>query len=60
MPSESGDMKFLGNFSRLIELVSINQDYNPANAAIKVSTLNTQKTACQAAAIKWWVYAVNF
>jgi len=28
MPSESGDMKLLGNFSKLFELVSINPDYN--------------------------------
>jgi hypothetical protein len=49
MATESGDAKLLGNFSKLIELVSINQDYNPPNAAIKVPTLSTQKTTAQAA-----------
>jgi len=45
MGNESGDMKLLGNFSKLIELVSINPDYNPANATIKVPALNAQKAA---------------
>ena len=45
MASESGDMKLLGNFTRLIELVSVNPDYNPANLSLKVSALNAQKTA---------------
>ena len=49
MANEAGDMKLLGNFSKLIELISINPDYNPANAAIKVPALNTQKTAALAA-----------
>lgn len=49
MPSESGDMKLLGNFSKLIELISINPDYNPANAQIKVPALTTQKTTALAA-----------
>jgi hypothetical protein len=48
MPSESGDMKLLGNFSKLIELVSGNPDYNPANASIKIPALNTQKAAALA------------
>jgi len=48
MGNESGDMKLLGNFSKLIELVSINPDYNPANATIKVPALNAQKAAAQA------------
>jgi hypothetical protein len=43
MPSESGDMKLLGNFSKLIELVSIDEDYNPANAAIKMRTLKSRE-----------------
>ncbi len=30
MASESGDMKLLGNFSKLIELISTTTDYNPA------------------------------
>lgn len=49
MPSESGDMKLVGNFSRLIELVSIEPNYNPANPSLKVLALNAQKTAAQAA-----------
>lgn len=49
MPSESGDMKLLGNFSQLIELISLNPDYNPANATIKVPALNTQQTGGLAA-----------
>jgi hypothetical protein len=48
MANESGDMKLLGNFSKLIELISVNPDYNPANEAIKVPALNAQKTAAQA------------
>jgi hypothetical protein len=49
MPSESGDMKLLGNFSKLIELISIDPNYNPANAKIKVPALTTQKTTALAA-----------
>ena len=45
MANEAGDMKLLGNFSRLIELVSVNSDYNPANLSLKIPALNTQKTA---------------
>lgn len=48
MPSESGDMRLLGNFSKLIESVSINPDYNPANASLKVTALNAQKAAATA------------
>lgn len=49
MPSESGDMKLLGNFSKLIEPVSTNPNYNPANPSLKVTALNAQKTAASAA-----------
>lgn len=49
MANESGDMKLLGNFSKLIELVSIDPNYNPANAAIKAPALNAQKAAALAA-----------
>jgi hypothetical protein len=49
MANEAGDMKLLGNFSRLIELVSVNADYNPANTALRVASLNTQKTAVSTA-----------
>lgn len=45
MATESGDAKLLGNFSKLIEFVSLNPDYNPANAALKVPALNARKAA---------------
>lgn len=48
MPSESGDSKLLGNFSKLIELISTSADYNPANAKLKIPALNTQNAASQA------------
>lgn len=47
MANESGDMKLLGNFSKLIELVSIEPNYNPANAKIEIPALNAQKAAAQ-------------
>lgn len=50
MANESGDAKLIGNFSKLIELVSANPDYNPANVKLKLPALNAQKTAAQAAA----------
>lgn len=49
MPSESGDMKLLGNFGKLIELISTEPNYNPANAKLKVNSLNAQKAAALAA-----------
>jgi hypothetical protein len=49
MASESGDMKLLGNFSKLIELVSLNPDYNPANPALPVPALKIKKAAGLAA-----------
>ncbi len=51
MANESGDAKLIGNFSKLIELISGNPDYNPANAKLKLPALTTQKTAAQAAAV---------
>jgi len=45
MANESGDMKLLGNFSKLIELISTEPNYNPNNSKIKLSTLNAQKAA---------------
>ncbi|HEV7474770.1 MAG TPA: hypothetical protein VGN90_12025 [Pyrinomonadaceae bacterium] len=50
MANEAGDAKLIGNFSKLIELVSANPDYNPANTKLKVPALTAQKTAAQAAA----------
>jgi hypothetical protein len=49
MTSESGDTKLLGNFNKLIELVSLNTDYNPANPALPVPALNIRKTTGLAA-----------
>lgn len=49
MPSESGDMKLLGNFSKLIELISTDPNYNPANAKVKLPALTAQKAAALAA-----------
>lgn len=49
MAPESGDAKLLGNFSKLIEFVSVNPDYDPANPSLKVPALNTQRTAALAA-----------
>lgn len=50
MANESGDAKLIGNFSKLIELVSADPNYNPANTKLKVASLNAQKTTAQAAA----------
>jgi hypothetical protein len=41
MPTESGDNKLLGNFRKLIDLVSADPDYNPANAAITKAGLES-------------------
>ena len=49
MANESGDMKLLGNFSKLIELVSVSTDYHPANLALSVASLNAQKNAASQA-----------
>jgi len=49
MPSESGDQKLLGNLRKLIDFVSADPNYNPANAKIKVPALETLYTAGQAA-----------
>jgi len=39
MPTESGDQKLLGNYRRLIDLVSADTNYNPANADITKAAL---------------------
>ncbi len=49
MANESGDMKLLGNFSKLIEPASTNPNYNPANASLKIPALNAKKTGATAA-----------
>lgn len=45
MPSESGDQKLLGNLRKLIDFVSADPNYNPANARIKVPALETLYTS---------------
>jgi len=44
MPNESGDLKLLANFRKLIDLVSADSDYKPSNAALKPPALNAQHT----------------
>lgn len=50
MPGESGDLKLLGNFRKLIDLVSADADYKPSNAALNPDALNGQHAAGLAAA----------
>jgi len=50
MPNESGDLKLLANFRKLIDLVSADTDYKPSNAALKPTALEAQHTAGMAAA----------
>jgi hypothetical protein len=49
MPTESGDKKLLGNFRKLIDEVSAESNYNPANAKLKPTALNAQHTAADTA-----------
>lgn len=51
MPTESGDNKLLGNFRKLVELVSGDPNYNPANAAITRAGLQSLATESQAAVV---------
>ena len=50
MPSESGDMKLLGNFRKLIDFVSADPNYDPANERIAIADLETLNTSGQSAA----------
>jgi hypothetical protein len=50
MPSESGDFKLLGNFRKLIDLVSADTNYKPSNAALKKTALNALHTSATDAA----------
>jgi hypothetical protein len=43
--SESGDNKLIGNFRKLIDEVSAEAAYNPANDKLKTTALETQYTA---------------
>jgi hypothetical protein len=49
MATESGDNKLIGNFRKLIDEVSAEPAYNPANAKLKLPALETQYTAADAA-----------
>jgi hypothetical protein len=49
MNSESGDMKLLGNFRKLIDHVSAETNYKPANADLKPPALEARYTAALAA-----------
>lgn len=49
MPSESGDMKLLGNFRKLIDFVSADPNYKPANSKIAVPGLETLHASGQSA-----------
>jgi hypothetical protein len=42
MANESGDLKLLGNFRQLINLVSADTSYKPSNAALKPGALTAQ------------------
>jgi hypothetical protein len=48
MTTESGDKTVLGNFRKLIDEVSAESGYNPANAKLKLPALNAQRTAAAA------------
>ncbi|MBC8031306.1 MAG: hypothetical protein H7Z16_14425 [Pyrinomonadaceae bacterium] len=50
MPTESGDMKLLGNFRKLIDHVSVDPAYNPTNPNITKTALETLYTSGQAVA----------
>lgn len=49
MPTEAGDMKIIGNFRKMIDLVTGDADYKPSNAPIKPATLEVQYTAAHSA-----------
>jgi|GEM_PF-5500175 len=49
MTNESGDQKLLGNYRKLIDLVSADTNYNPANANISKTSLAAHYTGALAA-----------
>lgn len=51
MTTEAGDKKLLGNFSKLIDLVSADPNYNPANPKLAKAALATQLTGADAAVL---------
>lgn len=48
MPTESGDNKLLGNFRKLIDLVSVDPNYNPSNPTLTKTGLQSLFTTSQA------------
>jgi hypothetical protein len=51
MTSESGDQKLLGNFRKLIDFVSADPNYNPANTKIGKPALETLYSSGQASTV---------
>ena len=49
MPSETGDMRVLSNFRKLIDQVSADAGYNPSNPLLAKTALETQYAAAHAA-----------
>lgn len=49
MANEAGDMKLLGNFRKLIDLVKTDPNYKPSNDALKPAALDAQYIAALAA-----------
>jgi hypothetical protein len=48
MPTETGDKKLVGNFRKLIDELSADPAYNPANDKLKIPALEAQYTAADA------------
>jgi hypothetical protein len=46
MATESGDKKLLGNFRKLIDEVSADPNYNPANTKLKKTALGVCMCIC--------------
>jgi len=53
MATESGDQKLLGNYRKLIDQVSADANYNPANADITKAALAAHYTGALAALTMW-------
>ena len=49
MTTETGDNKLIGNFRKLIDELTADAGYNPANAKLKIPALEAQYTAAEAA-----------
>jgi hypothetical protein len=50
MPGESGDLKLIGNFRKLIDLISADANYKPSNATLMPAALNAQHASALTAA----------